>query len=202
MAVTAITISRQVGSLGTEVATVAGQRLGYRVVWRDVINQAALQAGMPEVALAMIDELGLLGLRPPANQTRAYHEAVRRVIEGLAQAGNVIIIGRASQVILRDWPDVLHVRIVAPAIVRAVRVAQEQSISLEAAHAQIEASDRSRRSYLQRYYHVHWHDPDLYDLTINSARLSPTAAADLICQAVQHLPQTTMPQNPQQKESS
>jgi cytidylate kinase len=200
--VAAITISRQVGSLGTEVAHEVGRCLGYRVVWREVINQAAMQAGMPEVALAMIDELGLLGLRPSAAATRAYHEAVRHVIEGLARDGNVVIVGRASQVILRDWPDVLHVRIVAPAVVRAVRIAKEQSISLEAAHAQIEASDRARRTYLQRYYHVHWHDPELYDLTISTTRLSFQAAADLICRAMKDLVQNSVAHNPQEKKPS
>ena len=197
----AITISRQMGSLGRDVARVVAARLGYRMVWREVINQAALQAGMPEVALATIDELGLLGLRPSSQARRAYHDAVRRVIEALAATGNVVIVGRAGQVILRDRPDVLHVKVMAPASLRAGRVARTQNIPLAAAQAQVQASDRARRNYLRRYYQARWDDPELYDLIINTARLTPESAADLVCRALRQLQQAQEPP-PQQKEPS
>jgi cytidylate kinase len=183
-----ITISRQMGSQGTEVANALGQRLGYRVVWRDLINQAAARSGLPEVALATIDELGLLGLHPSLKERQAYHEAVRQVIEGLAAQGEVVIVGRAGQVILRDRPDVLHVRIIAPAPLRAERVARTHRVSLEAAYEQVLASDRSRANYLRRYYHAHWDDPELYDLTLNTQRLTPDEAAELACLALAHIP--------------
>jgi cytidylate kinase len=186
----AITISRQLGSMGTDAAHVVARTLGWRVVWRELINQAALKAGLPEVALATIDELGLLGLHPSAEARRAYHEAVRQVIEGLAAEGNVVIVGRAGQVILKDRPAVLHVQVMAPAALRAERIARTQNIALAAAQAQIQASDRARRNYLRRYYHARWDDPELYDLIVNTARLTPEAAAGLICRAFQHLQET------------
>ncbi|NOZ29149.1 MAG: cytidylate kinase-like family protein [Chloroflexi bacterium] len=179
-----ITISRQLGSLGNQVAHATARRLGYRVVWREVINQAARRAGAPEVALATIDDLGLLGLRPSTKARRAYHQAVRQIMEELAAEGNVVIVGRAGQVILRGRPDVLHVKVIAPTQLRAQRIADKQGISLEAACAQIEASDRTRRNYLRRYYHVRWDDPELYDLVINTDRISPEIAAELIEMAV------------------
>jgi cytidylate kinase len=156
-----------------------------------VINQAARRAGAPEVALATIDDLGLLGLRPSPKARRAYHQAVRQVMEELAAKGNVVIVGRAGQVILRDRPDVLHVKIIAPQALRAERIAREQGIPMEAAWAQVEASDRTRRNYLRRYYHARWDDPELYDLVINTGRISPEAAAGLICQALESLLQIT-----------
>ncbi len=61
-----ITISRQLGSLGFEVGKIAAEQLDYRLVWRDLINQAASLAGAPEVALAMFDEFNLLGIEPTA----------------------------------------------------------------------------------------------------------------------------------------
>jgi cytidylate kinase len=184
-----ITISRQLGSMGTDVASVLGKRLGYRVVWRELINQAALRSGAPQMALATIDELGLLGLHPPAKERSAYHEAVRQVIEALAAEGQVVIVGRAGQVILREHSDTLHVRVVAPAELRADRVARMHLVSLEAAYEQVLASDHARSNYLRRYYHARWDDPDLYDLTINTAHLDSDAAADLICQALQQMHQ-------------
>lgn len=175
-----ITISRQMGSLGYEIARLAADALGFRLVWRELINQAALRAGAPELALAAIDELGLLGICPSPADCQAYRQAVRQVVEELAQVGDVVIIGRAGQAILAGRPDVLHVRIVAPFEIRAQRIAQRNQISLDHAKAQVEASDHFRASYLKRFYQTAWADPNLYDLVINTAQLTPELVSSLI----------------------
>jgi cytidylate kinase len=172
------------GSLGRDVALAAAERLGYRMVWRDLINQAARRSGAPEAALMEVDELGLLGLRLSASAGKAYREAVQSVMLELAAEGDVVIVGRAGQAILRGRPGVLHVRVIAPPDVRARRVAEADGISIEAAAARISASDEHRRRYLRRFYRVRWDDPDLYDLVINTARISVPAAAELICLAL------------------
>jgi cytidylate kinase len=183
-----ITISRQLGSLGNDVACAVAERLGYRMVLREVINQAAQRAGAPEVALATIDELGLLGLKPTRKAIQAYGEAVQQVMNELADQGSIIIVGRGGQVILRGRADALHVRLIAPAGLRAERVAQRHGITLDAAAAQVEASDRSRRDYLKRLYRARLDDPELYHLIINSARFSVAEMANLICRAAALLP--------------
>jgi cytidylate kinase len=157
------------------------------MVWREVINEAARRAGAPEMALAAIDDLGLLDLRPSQQALQAYQGAVREVMEDLAAEGAVVIVGRAGQVILGGRPDVLHVRIIAPPKVRVARIASLQEIPWAAARAQVEESDRTRRDYLQRTYHVAWNDPQLYDLVLNTARIPVASAEDLICQALRGL---------------
>jgi len=179
----AITISRQLGSLGTRIAREVAQRLDYRLVWREVINEAARRAGAPEVALATIDDLGLLGLQPSQEALQAYEEAVREVMGDLADEGEVVIVGRAGQVILAGRADVLHVRIIAPPEVRVGRIASRQQIPEAAARAQMEESDRTRRAYLLHTYQVAWNDPQLYDLVLNTARMTVPSAADLIIHA-------------------
>ena len=185
-----ITISRQLGSLGREVATRVAERLGYRFVWRDMINEAARRASAPEVALAIIDELKLLGLSPTATARKSYCEAVQQVMEELAHEGNVVILGRAGQVILHKRPDTFHVRIIAPVDLRVQRVADQQQIPLNAARAQVEASDDARRDFMDRYYEADWDDVELYDLVLNTARLTPDQAADLVCLAIAQLQST------------
>jgi len=180
----AITVSRQLGSLGFEVAETAADLLGFRLVWRDVINQAGRIAGSPEAALAAIDDLGLLGICPSPEACLAYRQAVQQIMQELADQGNVVIIGRAGQQILSGWPEVLHVRVIAPRTLRIERVAVRQEISKESAFAQVEASDRRRRSYLKRFYNVQWDDPNLYDLVINTAHLTPRAAAQIIARTL------------------
>ncbi len=179
-----ITVSRQLGSLGRTVGGLVAGRLGYAMVWRDLINQAARRAGAPEAALSAIDELGLLGARTSPKAIQAYCRAVEQVMKEWADKGNVVIVGRAGQVILRERPGTLHVRVVAPFDTRAARVATAHGISLESARAQVAASDRFRRRYLKRFYHALWDDPDLYDLVVNTGRLTPASAADIVVQAV------------------
>jgi cytidylate kinase len=196
---TAITISRQLGSLGDEVAEAVAERLNFRVVCRDLINQAAIQCGAPEVALALIDDLGLLGIHPSARTQKAFLRSVDGVVKELNAAGNVVIVGRAGQMILRNDPNVLHVKVIAPASLRAERIAGQKNVPMEAALAQIEASDHARQTYLKRYYHARWDDPELYDLILNTARLLPAEAACLICRAlVQCLPTSNLDAVPDQ----
>lgn len=177
------------GSLGDEVAQAIAYRLNYRVVSREIINQAALRSGAPEMALATIDELDLLGIQPTAQARYAYQLAVELVMKELADEGEVVIIGRAGQVILHNHPNVFHVKVIAPSALRAERIARRHNLSLEAAKAQIETSDRNRKNYLKRYYRARWDDPELYDLIINTDRLDPEQAACLICQALTHCDQ-------------
>jgi len=179
-----ITLSRQLGSLGFEIGEEVGRRLGYAVIGRDLINQAARRAGAPEVALDMIDELGLLGVKPSTAARRAYVAAVRQVMEELAGGEHVVIIGRGGQVILHDWPGALHVRVIAPAALRAERVAQRHGIGLLAAQAQVEASDRHRQNFLRLYLQAAIEDSNFYHLILNTAYFSVEQAASLIVCAV------------------
>lgn len=176
----AITISRQMGSLGDELAWQVAQQLGWRRIGRDLINQAAMAAGAPQVALAEIDELDFFGLRPSAKERRAYQRQVERFILDLAEEGNVVIVGRGGQIILRGRPDVLHVRIVAPFETRAARLQQQKKLSAEAAQACLETSNKARTHYLRRNYKAYLDDPTLYHLMINTGLLSLSQAVDLV----------------------
>lgn len=185
---TIITISRQLGSLGSQVAYRVAEKLGYRLVWRELINQAARRVGSPELALAEIDELGLLEIRPSPKAWRAYRSVVEEIIHDLAEEGGVVLMGRAGQVILAGRADALHVRIVAPPALRAERLAARLAITGECAAAQVETSDRNRASYLRRMYRARWDDPNLYHLVINTAWLEVESASDLIVAANHLLP--------------
>ena len=175
-----ITLSRAMGSLGEEIAVLVGEQLGFRIVRQELINMAAKLAGHPEVALAEIDDLGLLNISPGPQVSRAYQQALAQLMLAEAERGACIVIGRAGQVILRTSPTTLHVRITAPFELRVERVAERMGIALPAAHEQVKTTDHNRQYYLRRYYHSHWDDPNQYDLVLNTARLSAYQAADMI----------------------
>ena len=178
----AITISRQMGSRGDELAQQVAQQLGWRWVSHDLINRAALAAGAPQVALAEIDELDFFHLHPSAKEWRAYQSQVERFIVDLANEGNVVIIGRGGQIVLREYPDVLHVRVIAPFETRVTWLQQENNIPAESAQARLEKSDGRRGRYLRRSYKVNLNDPALYHLIINSGLLDLPQAVNLVVQ--------------------
>jgi cytidylate kinase len=197
-----ITISRQLGSQGCEIARTAQSRLGCQLAWRDMINEAGRRAGTPEIALDCIDELGMFGMKIPPQKRMLYKQAMEEVIRGLASQGNVIILGRAGQAILRDFPYVLHVRVTAPKMLRAERIAQKHGIPLPGALAQVEASDRTRRLYVKRFYNIRWDDPALYDLIINTEHISIETAAIMIAESVSGFISAEKTRTPSLQESS
>ena len=182
-----VTISRQMGSQGMEVAQAAADTLHFRRIRQELIRAAAKRAGTPEMALAFIDDLGLLDVCPAPETCLAFRTAISELMHAYADSGGVVIVGRAGQVILRGHPRALHVRVISPLEVRIERVAAAQGIHATAARAQIEASDHSRKTYLRRFYQVHWSDPGLYHLVINTARYTPEQAARLIQAALLEL---------------
>ena len=183
-----ITISRQLGSLGTTLGRLVASRLEYRLVHRELINQAARLVSSPDMALITIDELGLLGLEPDETKQQAYLNAVETVMKTMVQEGNTIIVGRAGQVILQNIPGALHVRVIAPKKVRIQRIIEAHHFSTQAATAQIEDSDQFRADYLQSFYHIRWDDPSLYHLVINTGQMDLETSAEVVCSAVRKMP--------------
>lgn len=181
---TIITLSRELGSGGDDVAILVAERLGLRRVGREIINRAAQAAGAGEAALAEIDELGLLRVKPSPAAMKLYREKVHAIIEEQAREGNVLLVGRGAQVVLAKRRDVLHVRIFAPWDLRCANVQARCGVPLEAAAARVDASDRARAMFHKRTYGVKWDAPGLYDVVLNMAHLSvPTAAAILFAAA-------------------
>ena len=230
---TVITLSRQIGCHGEEVARAVAQSLGLRMVDAKIIYQAAHEAGVPDVALAEMEHQeerglanqmlkalrampGLTGVpveaEPHAAEAEApqperpawqfpfvglftavapplsvafdrYVRMVGLVIRKLAREGNVLLLGRGGQVLLRSNPGVLHVQLVAPLTYRVEVVMARLGLTKREAQNRVRASDHARSDYLRRYHDVDWLDPTLYDLVINTGRLPVEAAVQLIIDA-------------------
>lgn len=114
-----------------------------------------------------------------------YAELVRQVILEYAEAGEVVIVGRGAQVILRDTPGVLRVKINASEATRIQRVMERVNVDFKEAERQVQQSDRERARYLKHFYGVDWQDPTLYDLILNTDKLSLEKAVALIITAAQ-----------------
>ena len=111
------------------------------------------------------------------------------VIRGLAHEGNVLIVGRGGQILLKDHPGTLHVQTVAPLAKRVEVVMSRYGLSERDAQQRVRASDRARFDYVRRYHDADWLDPTLYHLVLNTASLPAPAAVKLIVVAQQAIDQ-------------
>ena len=98
-------------------------------------------------------------------------DLVRAAVTAAYDRGNVLIIGRGSQAILEDKPDVLHVRIVAPIEDRVERIQSRESVSPAQARRLIADSDRATEEYLGTFHHIDVDDSTLYHMILNTGRL-------------------------------
>jgi cytidylate kinase len=97
---------------------------------------------------------------------------------------NVVIVGRGGQAILKDNPNVLHVRVRAPLDFRIRYLHHQANLNSTEAEAKIAERDYAANSYLKDFYDIDWDDSLLYHLTINSGTLGIETAVQLIAKAV------------------
>jgi cytidylate kinase len=116
-----------------------------------------------------------------------YEETVNKVVRGAAAQGHVVIVGRASQVILAGLHDVLHVRLIAPFEQRVAAVMQREGLDRHAAEARIHRKEHERARYLERAYHHKAEEAQLYDLVLKTSRLDLESAVDLICSTLHEI---------------
>ncbi|HEX6540545.1 MAG TPA: cytidylate kinase-like family protein [Ktedonobacterales bacterium] len=201
----AITIARLYGSGGGEVGRRVARRLDWHLIDHEVIVQIAHQLGITEEEAEDLDEhaegfimraLNSMSLMypsiientppmpSPATRERTYQNALRRVIELAVEEGRSVIVGRGAGSLLLHRRDVLRVFVVAPLEQRIAYVARREGLDEQSTRRRIQAKDNERRHYVQTQYRLQPDDPNLYDLTINTAILSLDAAAQLICRAL------------------
>lgn len=206
-----ITISRQFGSYGDAVAELLCDRVGCPILDKSLLRRMAAEQGLKvdkrvessedqyrpwTLAERLLSAVGPPGRHPAiwagygSVVTREGAAAViaSRLIHAAYEMGNVIIVGRGGQVVLRDKPHVLHVRLVAPLAVRIRRHQVRAGLAAEAAHKEVVDSDRGASDFIKRYYDADLDDPSLYDLIINTARVPLEDAAGLIVDALAVLP--------------
>lgn len=109
-----------------------------------------------------------------------YQLLITTLIQDFGQTGRAVIVGRASQIILAEHPAVCHLKIVAPFAERVEHIMQTREMDRNNARKLIEQHDNWRKDYLRNAHKADWDDPLLYDLTINTGRMTPEAAVDII----------------------
>jgi cytidylate kinase len=197
----AVTIGREYGSGGAEIAGTVAAALGWRLVDHALIEEISSRAGVAEADALAVDEAidpwlhrvmrpvfgkGADGISMVAPvelfDADAAAALASRVIEEACGAGDCVIVGRGAQCVLRGMPRVLHVFVYASLADRARRV-RAGVVPGTDVMALLRSMDEQRLEYVRRHFGENRLDPHLYDLMINShGEAQP--AANLIVSAV------------------
>src|SRR6187455_1464135 len=178
---TVIALTQEMGSLAKDVADQLARDLGLEVMRHEVVDHVSSRMHVPTSLINRLRE-GKAGtlerLRADKASLAVY---VTEELLDVAERGNVILRGWGATAVLRPVPHVVCVRITRP-FEKRVAWLQEQLGSDEASHAEeeIRRSDRAHAARMHAQFGVTWGDPLLYDLVLNTDRVSVESCAEQI----------------------
>jgi cytidylate kinase/GNAT superfamily N-acetyltransferase len=198
-----VTISRQHGSGGEEVAEIVAERLGVPLLDDEIRRRAALRAGVSERVLEeaerptswvtrILERLGSVGVMAdggtvetaaaiPFPTSETFRGIMDEVIRDAADVGAVIV-GHAAHIALKDRTGVVRCFVQAPIEARVQRLVHQVRVSPAEAKRQAETWDRERVRFYQDAYHVNWFDLRVYDCLVDTHLLGIHGAAEIILQ--------------------
>lgn len=191
-----ISIGRQLGSGGKEIAEKLGKKLNIKVYDKTLLEVAAKESGLDTTVFEKADEQEASGL---FNGLFSIHGSMSNYIPGdscmtndklfeiqsetireLAEKEPCIIVGRCSEYVLRDHPKKISIFITADAEERIERIMSAENLSHEKAAEFIEKGDKRRRSYHDYYATTRWGEARSYDICVNSSRMGIEGTVDFL----------------------
>ena len=175
-----ITIARQHGSNGHDIARALAKELGYNCYAKEIRDQAALTTNFSKEIFASYDEKRVSTYIIPAPHYIGMDEGFRLTmkvasaqfdaIRTLAEEGNSIFVGRCADYVLRNRDDVLKVFIMATKEFRTNELMTRKGISEDQAKKLLKEVDKDRASYYKYYTDQIWGESTNYDLCVDSGR--------------------------------
>ncbi len=185
-----ITIGRQHGSGGHDIARALAEELGYACYDKEIVDHAAENSGFSKEIFASYDERRVNSYVLPSPHFFGVHEGLRlnmqvmaaqfEAIRKLADRGNGIFVGRCADYVLRGREDLLRVFILADEDFRIQTMMGRRDLSREQAKKLVREVDKDRSSYYKYYTDQTWGDAENYDLCVNSAKVGVQGAVKAI----------------------
>ena len=185
-----ITIARQHGSSGREIARELSDQLSIRCFDKEIVDEAAENSSICKELISSFDEKRV---SPLLMQTTQYPgmsygvglniqiaSAQFDVIRKLADQGDCIFVGRCADYILKERKDLVRVFINGDYESKIKCIVDRQGISESSAKKKIKEVDKDRASYYKYYTDQAWGDSKNYDLCINSSKLGVAGSVEVI----------------------
>jgi len=180
-----ITISRELGSEGENIAEKVAETLGYHFVDKKFIGDMLSEFGFVEFDREYETSPGFWESFSAQweKERKDMVDMLNKVVRALAHHGNIVILGRSGFEVLISFSDVLRVRLQAPFSVRVEQVMAQQKITDEQAKAIVKESDKVRMAFVEEFYRAPWEAIQAFDLVINTSKISPDLAATWVVNA-------------------
>jgi cytidylate kinase len=182
-----ITIEREYGSGGGEIAQLLAQQLGWKLWDQLLTEEIARRAECPKAVVEVREErtdplyyrLFKSFLRGSYEGSLNAHKLklvdsecilkfTELVVQDAAKTGNSVIVGRGSQQFLKNRQDTLRLFLYAPREDKVRRLLARGKSEKEAEEL-VDTVDRERIDFIEKYFHVEWPDRAIYHTMINTA---------------------------------
>ncbi len=194
---TVITIGRQFGSGGHDVAKLVSEKLDIKFFDKDIIALSAKESGLSESMFEGIEDKPtnsllyslVMGIQSGRGAYYHYGDALNsdslfrvqsQVIRNLAETSPCVIVGRCSDYILREHNSIVNIFIHADKEWRVERVMEDLQLTEREAETMITKTDKRRGSFYNFYTNKVWGNVNNYHLTIDTSKVGIENAADII----------------------
>lgn len=197
MANTIITIGRQFGSGGREIAKKVSEKMGIQFYDKELIALAAKESGLSESLFDGIEEKPtnsllyslVMGIQSGRGTYYRYGDVLNsdnvfriqsQVIRNLADESSCVIVGRCSDYVLREQPRLINVFVHADMEWRVKRVMEIYQLKEKEAENMITKTDKRRNSFYNFYTNKVWGNVNNYHLSVDTSKIGLEHAAELI----------------------
>ena len=184
-----ITIGRQHGSSGREIARLLAEKLNYKCYDKEIVDEAANHSDFSRDLIDAFDEkrmsafilhAGGYGLNENFRLNMQVVSAQFDAMRNIAEKGNCIFVGRCADYILRDHDDLVSVFILGDMDERLKCLERRQGLDETEARKKIKEVDKDRSSFYRYYSDQTWGDAQNYDMCINSSKLGVEGTVQVI----------------------
>ena len=184
-----ITIGRQHGSSGREIARLLAEKLNYKCYDKEIVDEAANHSDFSRDLIDAFDEkrmsafilhAGGYGLNENFRLNMQVVSAQFEAMRNIAEKGNCIFVGRCADYILRDHDDLISVLILGDMDERLKCLERRQGLDEVEARKKIKEVDKDRSSFYRYYSDQTWGDAQNYDMCINSSKLGVEGTVQVI----------------------
>lgn len=181
-----VAITREMGSLGKDVAAGLGQRLGLPIYYHEVVDNLAdrMRVRKSHVIRLLDGKAGLLE-RLTADKTSLAIFSADEIFDLALQGEGAVVRGWGATHLLRDVPHAICVRVCAPRELRTRRMMQRlDTTDQDAVSVEIHCNDEAHTAIMRRNFGLQWTDPENYDVVFNTERVRVDECIDEVTRLV------------------
>lgn len=182
-----ITLSRESGSMGYEVAKQICKKTGFDLFHNEIVEAMVEKSKHSRILLETLDERNMNVVDDIVSNFVSkshlwpdeYSKLLFQILTTIAKHGNAVILGRGANCVLKDQ-KIFKVRIVAPMTTRCQNIQGSLNLNPDDAKKHIITTDANRTAFIKRYFNCDATHPSNYDLVLNTGTLTVDKAVQVI----------------------